>query len=177
MNFNTTLGVFLRDYRGIPESGYGLLITINATMVVFMQFSISRIIDKYKPMLMMALGTFLSGLGFALFGFIQTYNQAIIAMVIITIGEMIWAPVSSALVAMFAPEDKRGRYMAAFGLLGGIPFALGPLLAGQFLDSGKGNWLWYACGIIGTLGTIGFLALNARLRNSRMHPQPEPVQV
>ncbi|MGA9398156.1 MAG: MFS transporter [Anaerolineaceae bacterium] len=177
MNFNTTLGVFLRDYRGIPESGYGLLITINATMVVLMQFSISRVIEKYKPMLMMALGTMLSGLGFALFGFVNTYSLAVFAMVVLTIGEMIWAPVSNALVAMFAPEDKRGRYMAAFGFSWGIPFAIGPLLAGQFLDSGNGNWLWYACGIIGILGTLCFLALNKSIHSTRKGAQTEPVKV
>jgi len=177
MNFNTTLGVFLRDYRGIPESGYGLLITINATMVVIMQFSISRVIDKYKPMVMMALGTLLSGLGFALFGFVNTFSLAIFAMVILTIGEMIWAPVSNALVAMFAPEDKRGRYMAAFGFSWSIPFAVGPLLAGSFLDSGNGNWLWYACGIIGILGTLCFLTLNKAIQSTRKDAQSEPVQV
>lgn len=176
MNFNTTLGVFLRDYRGIPESGYGLLITINAVMVVVMQFSVSRVIDKYKPMLMMALGTLLSGLGFALFGFVNTYSLAIVAMVIITIGEMIWAPVSNALVAMFAPEDMRGRYMATFGFSWGIPFAVGPLLAGQFLDSGNGNWLWYACGILGILGTLCFIALNKPIQDKYADKQTQSVK-
>jgi MFS family permease len=175
MNFNTTLGVFLRDYRGIPESGYGLLITINATMVVIMQFSVSRIIEKYKPMMMMALGTLLSGLGFALFGFVQTYSLAVVAMVILTVGEMIWAPVSNALVAMFAPEDKRGRYMAAFGFSWGIPFAIGPLMAGRVLDTGHGNWLWYACGILGILGTLCFLALNQSFQRSGKMNRVEPA--
>jgi MFS family permease len=175
MNFNTTLGVFLRDYRGIPESGYGLLITINATMVVLMQFSITRVIDKYKPMVMMALGTLLSGMGFALFGFIHTYSLAVVAMVILTFGEMIWAPVSNALVANFAPEDKRGRYMAAFGFSWGIPFAIGPLLAGQLLDSGNGDWLWYACGILSILGTLCFLALSRALPPTRKTAGPEPA--
>jgi MFS family permease len=175
MNFNTTLGVFLRDYRGIPESGYGLLITINATMVVVMQFSISRVIDKYKPMVMMALGTMLSGLGFAMFGFVHTYSLAVVAMVILTVGEMVWAPVSNALVATFAPEDKRGRYMAAFGFSWGIPFAIGPLLAGRVLDTGHGDWLWYACGILGILGTLSFLALNQVLAHSGKVTRPEPV--
>ena len=173
MNFNTTLGVFLRDYRGIPESGYGLLITINATMVVFMQFSISRVIDKYKPMLMMALGTLLSAMGFALFGFVHTYSLAVVAMVILTIGEMIWAPVSNAVVANFAPEDKRGRYMAAFGFSWGIPFAVGPLLAGQLLDSGNGDWLWYACGVLGILGTLCFVALSRALPPTRLATRAE----
>lgn len=172
MNFNTTLGVFLRDYRGIPESGYGLLITINASMVVLLQFSVSRVIDRYKPMLMMALGTLLSGLGFALFAFVGDYTGAVAAMVVITIGEMVWAPVSNALVATFAPEDKRGRYMAAYGFSWGIPFAVGPLLAGRFLDSGQGNWLWYTCGVLGILGTLFFIGLNGPLQRRE---QPEPA--
>jgi MFS family permease len=175
MNFNTTLGVFLRDYRGIPESGYGLLITINATMVVIMQFSISRVIDKYRPMLMMALGTLLSGMGFALFGFVHSYSLAVVAMVILTIGEMIWAPVSNALVAMFAPEDKRGRYMAAFGFSWGIPFAIGPLMAGRIMDSGNGDWLWYACGFLGIMGTLCFLALNQALPKADKVAHAEPL--
>ena len=123
----------------------------------------------------MALGTLLSGLGFALFGFVQTYSLAVVAMVILTIGEMIRAPVSNALVAMFAPEDKRGRYMAAFGFSWGIPFAIGPLMAGRVLDTGHGNWLWYACGILGILGTLCFLALNQSFQRSGKMSRVEPA--
>jgi MFS family permease len=34
MNMNTTLGVFLRDVHGIPEAGYGYIISLNAIIVV-----------------------------------------------------------------------------------------------------------------------------------------------
>jgi len=40
-----------------------------------------------------------------------------VAMAIITIGEMLTAPTSQALVARFAPDDMRGRYMAIFGMV------------------------------------------------------------
>jgi hypothetical protein len=59
MNMNTVLGVYLRNEHGTLESGYGLLLSINAAMVVLMQFPITRRITKYPPMLMMAAGTFL----------------------------------------------------------------------------------------------------------------------
>ncbi len=49
MNMNTTLGVFLRDQHGLPESGYGWIISINAAMVVLFQFSITRQIEKILP--------------------------------------------------------------------------------------------------------------------------------
>ena len=115
MNMNTSLGVYLRNEHGTPESGYGLLLSMNAAMVVPMQFPITRRITKYPPMLMMAFGTFLYVIGFSLYGYVATYPMFVVAMVIITIGEMIVSPVSQALVASFAPEDMRGRYMAVSG--------------------------------------------------------------
>ena len=166
MNMNTTLGVYLRDQHGTPESGYGLLLSLNAAMVVFMQFPITRRIEKFPPMLMMALGTFLYAIGFAMYGFVGAYSMFMLAMVIITIGEMIVAPVSQALVASFAPEDMRGRYMAVSGFSWGIPYAIGPYLAGLVLDGPRPDFLWYAAGFIGILSTLGFLALH-RMRQTR----------
>jgi MFS family permease len=153
------LGVYLRDQHGTPESGYGLLLSINAAMVVLMQFPITRRITKYPPMLMMAAGTFLYVIGFSMYGFVSTYILFVVAMVIITIGEMVVSPVSQALVASFAPEEMRGRYMAVSGFSWGIPFAVGPYLAGLIMDGPKPYLLWYAAGLVGMLSTFAFLAL------------------
>lgn len=142
MNFNTTLGVYLRDVQGVPELGYGLLLSLNAGMVVLFQFAITRRIERYAPMLMMALGAGLYALGFGMYGFISSVSLFVLAMVILTIGEMIIAPVSQALVASFAPEDMRGRYMAIFGFSWGIPYAVGPLAAGLILDNTNPQYLW-----------------------------------
>jgi MFS family permease len=160
MNMNTSLGVYLRNEHGTPESGYGLLLSINAAMVVLMQFPITRRISKYPPMLMMAFGTFLYVIGFSMYGFVATYALFILAMVILTVGEMIVSPVSQALVASFAPEDMRGRYMAVSGFSWGIPFAVGPYLAGLIMDGPKPHLLWYAAGAVGMLSTVCFLALH-----------------
>jgi MFS family permease len=159
MNMNTALGVYLRNEHGTAESGYGLLLSINAAMVVLMQFPITRRITKYPPMLMMAAGTFLYVIGFSMYGFVSTYIMFVLAMVIITIGEMVVAPVSQALVASFAPEEMRGRYMAVSGFSWGIPFAVGPYLAGLIMDGPKPYLLWYAAGFVGLLSTLAFLAL------------------
>jgi MFS family permease len=159
MNMNTSLGVFLRNEHGTNESGYGLLLSINAAMVVLMQFPITRRITKFPPMLMMAAGTFLYVIGFSMYGFVTTYVLFIVAMVIITLGEMVVSPVSQALVASFAPEEMRGRYMAVSGFSWGIPFAIGPYLAGLIIDGPTPYMLWYAAGFVGMLSTIGFLAL------------------
>jgi MFS family permease len=169
MNFNTTLGVYLRDVHGIPEIGYGYLISMNAIIVVFFQFWVARKLEKFKPMLMVALGTAFYGLGFAMYGFTSTYTMFAVAMIVITIGEMIVSPFQQSLVASFAPEAMRGRYMAVSGLSWGMAFAIGPYFAGLMLDSVAPNWLWITCGILGVITVIGYIILD------KIHHSPAPV--
>jgi MFS family permease len=163
MNMNTTLGVFLRDQHGLPESGYGWLISINAAMVVLLQFPITRWIEKNPPMLMMALGAFFIATGLFLYGLVATFWLFVVAMAILTVGEMVTIPISNAIVAKFAPEDMRGRYNFVYGNSWGISFAVGPYLAGLVMDNYNPNLLWYACGIIGMMAVTGFLALHRTL--------------
>ena len=168
-NFNTTLGVFLRDSHGIPEIGYGYLISMNAVIVVILQFWVARKLERFKPMLMMAFGTALYGIGFAMYGFTSTYLMFAVAMIVVTFGEMVVTPFQQALVASFAPETMRGRYMAISHMSWGLAFAISPYLAGLLLDSPSPNWLWYACGLVGIVATIGFAVLD------KIHHSPAPV--
>ena len=169
MNMNSTLGVYLRDQHGVSAAQYGWLISINAVIVVFFQFAVTRRLEKYKPLLMMAAGSILYAIGFAMYGFVPTYALFIVAMIIITIGEMVVSPFQQSLVAGFAPEQMRGRYMAVSGLSWSISFTIGPYFAGLILDSTHPNLLWAFCGILGMLAAIGFTVLN------RLHPTAAPA--
>jgi MFS family permease len=160
MNMSTTLGVFLRDEHGIPASGYGTIISINAAMVVLLQFPITRRAERKPPMLMMALGAFFIAAGLALYGLVETFWWFALAIAILTIGEMIAIPISNAVVANFAPEEMRGRYNFIYGLSWGISFAIGPYLAGRIMDNYNPDLLWYMCGIVGMLSVLGFLVLH-----------------
>jgi MFS family permease len=111
-------------------------------------------------MMVMAVGTLLYAVGFAMYGFVASYALFLLAMVIITIGEMIIAPVSQAIVARFAPEQMRGRYMAIAGFSFGIPYAVGPLLAGLVLDNLNAEVLWWAAGVVGLLSVMMYLRLH-----------------
>ncbi len=83
---------------------------------------------------MMALGNLFYGFGFVMYGFVSSYTLFLIAMAVITIGEMIIAPVNQTLIANMAPENMRGRYMAAYQFGRGFASAVGPLAAGVILD-------------------------------------------
>ena len=169
MNMNSTLGVFMRDEHGMPALSFGSLLSLNAVIVVLCQFWVARKLEKYKPMLMMAAGSLLYAIGFAMYGFVPTFALFAVAMIIITIGEMIVSPFQQSMVASFAPEDMRGRYMAVSGLTWSIAFTVGPYFAGLMLDSANPNLLWIICGVIGLIATLGFIVLN------KVHHSPIPI--
>jgi MFS family permease len=160
MQMNSTLSVFLRDVHGFSAQSFGYLLSMNAIMVVLFQMWITRKISKYAPMKMMALGTLFYMIGFGMYGFISAVYLFFIAMVVITIGEMIVTPVAQASVASFAPEDKRGRYMAFFGFQWAIPNLFGIIAAGLIMENLGPNWVWYLAGILSLIAIAGYWVLN-----------------
>jgi len=120
-----SLSVYLRDVHGIQPQGYGFLLTTSAITVILLQLWVTRIIKHRPPFAMMALGTIFYLVGFGMFGFVSVYWLFALAIVIITLGEMIVIPTSQALAANFAPDEMRGRYMAVFGLIWMLPALCG----------------------------------------------------
>jgi len=163
MQMNSTLAVYLRDMHGLTTQQFGWILTINAGMVVLFQFWLTRRMTKRRPVILLAIGTLFYAVGFSMYGYISgayVFLLAIGAMVIITIGEMIVAPFQQALVAKFAPDHMRGRYMAVHGLSWGIPSTFGPLAAGLIMDNYDPRWVWYIAGVIGLLAVGGFVWLH-----------------
>ena len=174
MQMNSTLSVFLRDVHGFPEQGFGWLLSMNAIMVVFLQFWITKRISKYAPMKMMAFGALFLMVGFSMYGFISEVYLFFIAMAIITVGEMIWFPIGQVAAASFAPEDKRGRYMAVFQFQWAIPNLFGILAAGLVMEFIGPNWVWYLAGILSIISIMGFLLLQ-RVTQKQIKEEIIPV--
>ncbi len=177
MNLNTTLSVYLRDVHGVPEQGFGYILSLNAAMVVLFQFGITRRITRYRPLVIMAVGTLLYAIGFAMYGFVSVFPLFLLAMAVITVGEMFVTPIGQAIVARLAPEDKRGRYMAAYGFSWVLPMAAGPLLAGLLMDNLNPSWLWYATGLVGLVAAGAYYALELRVSRVRWAAVDQRVDI
>lgn len=158
-----SLSVYLRDNHGIEPQGYGVLLTSSAITVICLQIWTMRVIKMQPQFLMMALGTVFYLIGFGMFGIVSAYWLFVLAVVIITAGEMIVMPTSQTLAAGFARIDMRGRYMAVFGLSVSIPSAVGPLAAGIVLDNYAPNLLWYLSASVCAISASGFYALHLEL--------------
>ena len=172
-----SLSVYLRDYHGINPQGYGFLLSTSAITVILFQFWTTRRIKRYPPFLIMGAGAIFYAIGFSLFGVVSTLPLFAMNVFIITIGEMFIMPISQALVAGFAPEEMRGRYMAIAGLTWMVPSTFGPGLAGYMLDNYNPNLLWYIGGILCLVSALGFYALHLRIGSRReFAPAQEALQ-
>lgn len=167
IQMQSTLSVFLRDVHGVPERGFGFIMALNAAMVVIFQFWITRRLRGLPSLLMMAGGALLYGLGFGMYGFVISYPLFLGAMAVITVGEMIIAPVAQSLVSKMAPEHMRGRYMGVMGYAWMIPGMVGPYLAGMVMDHYDPRLVWYVCGILGGVASLGYYWL---YRSSKRAP-------
>jgi MFS family permease len=161
----SSLAVYLNQVHEVPAQMFGYIMSMNAAIVVLFQFRITKQLKKYQPMLMMVLASALYGIGFVMYGIVNTTFLFFLAMVIITIGEMIHIPVAQTLAASFAPESMRARYMAAYGLGWAIPNSVAPILAGLVMDSYSPQWVWYIAGILASIAVISFGYLQFRVKN------------
>ena len=160
VQMNGTLAVFLRDSHQVPVQDFGLLMSLNAALVVAFQFSITRRLRQVPPFLALAGGTLLYAIGFTLYGLVSTYVFFALAMVVITLGEMLVVPVAQAVAAQLAPTEMRGRYMALFGFAHIIPSSVGLYLAGLIMDNIDPYMVWYAAGLVGLAAAALFVIIH-----------------
>jgi MFS family permease len=171
----SSLPVYLRDIHNIDSQIYGVMLSLSGLEVVLFQFWISRTIRKYSPFLMMMLGALFLTLGFGMIGFVSGTALFLAAIIIITVGEMVFYPTGQVLAANFAPAEMRGRYMAVYGLAWAIPATIGPAAAGLILDNYNPDLLWYIGGVLCAVAAIGFYALHLWLGGQKRFI-PAPVE-
>jgi len=155
----STLSVFTVDRLGFSEAQFGGLLTLNGLLVVALQYPLARKLARFPRRRLLAAGSALYGLGYLVFGVSPAYAALLGAMVIVTCGEMTFAPNTLAVTADLAPAGRRGRYLGAFGLAETLGWSVGAFFGGVLLDafprSPLGTW-----GVIGGLGMVAAVAFS-----------------
>jgi MFS family permease len=160
------LAVYGKQNYGISERMYGFIPTTNAIMVVAIQIFVTRITKRHSPLLMVALGAVFYSTASLMIALGGSFWAFWLAMVVMTIGELIMMPTATTYSANLAPPDKRGRYMSIHGMTSGLANGIGPLLGGTLNDSISPHATWYAGSIIALSSVVLFLLQAARKRKS-----------
>ncbi len=152
MQTSTTFGLQIKA-GGYSEFVFGAMLSLNGIMIILFELPLTIWTRRFPPVIMIAAGYFLCGLGFALNILGNTISIYILSVVVFTIGEMISLPVWMSHVAQLAPTPLRGRYMGANGLTWAVALIVGPS-AGMALFAVHPNTLWVASGLCGALSAV-----------------------
>ena len=117
--------------------------------------------DRYSMPWLMPLGIFLSALGLALTGVVNSYGLLLFVILLSGIGVAGYHPEGSKMTHLMSEEDKAGTAMAVFSVGGNVGFALGPMFA-IFLLSFSGLKSILGFFIPGFLIALVFLYLSPR---------------
>lgn len=157
-HLGSTLSVYSVERLGFTTAQYGLLLMTNGIIVAVTQYPVAWVTNRFAKARGLIVGSLLYVVGYLTMGWIHAFGWAFLALVIITMGEVVFSPVSSAVVAEAAPPDKRGRYMGFFALTQTIGFSLSPLFGGVLLDAfpTRGLPIWGTIAAVGLVAAVGF---------------------
>ncbi|MCC6146322.1 MAG: MFS transporter [Anaerolineaceae bacterium] len=153
------LPVYTKEQFAMPESQYSYIVSINAMMVLFVQYFVTRLIRDHPAMPVLAVGALFYALGVGGIALGTGFWGFALAMIIMTIGELVMTPTAVSLVASVAPTDMRGRYMSVYGLTWPVAAGIGPILGGLLYDHISPVSMWYGGFLFGLASAAGFLIL------------------
>lgn len=160
------LAVYLKQNFGLNESTYSWIPTTNALMVVFLQVFVTRSMRSYRDTQVMPIGAIFYVAAMLIVGLSSRFWGFWLAMVVMTLGELITAPTATTFVANLAPPAQRGRYLGVFGLTWHVAMAIGPFAAGVLTDAFGIRSPWFAGAVVGVLSVYAFAMLDRRKKQA-----------
>jgi MFS family permease len=168
----TIFPVYIKDQYLVPESRFGLIMATNAAMVVLFQYPVTRGLRRLALAPTLALGALFVSLGLGIVAFSTTFSMFLLSMVVVTIGELIFAPSSVAFVADLAPETMRGRYMGIFGMCFGLAFGVAPAIGGLINDHMGPVYIWRIMALVALFSGLAFLTIGGRTARESATSKP-----
>ena len=161
--------VFFQSFVGLPidmrahgmsAATFGGVIALNGLLIVLFQPAAGELIRARSRPLTLAGASLLLAAGFGLTAWAGSPTGYAACVTIWTLGEILFAPASMALVADMAPAHLRGAYQGGFALAFTTAFAVAPVAGGSVIARAGAHWLWMACLAIGAVTALGFIALH-----------------
>lgn len=146
---------------------YGIIMPINALVVVIATPFVTIMTKKIKPILNISIGGLLYAIGFGAIYFAKDFSFFVITTIIWTMGEVVIAIYNGVYVANHTPISHRGRFNSIIPLITGGGYVMSMRVMSSFIDKMGLKWVWstlFWLGLVGaTLMFVLFLAEEKRV--------------
>lgn len=127
-SFFTVLPLTVTVSARYPAVVYGSLLAINGVIIAAFEMSIVNALRRFRRLRVAAVGLLVTGLGFALTGFVMHWAWFLFTILVWTAGEILTGPQQTAFVADWAPESARGRYLSVYQASWSLAVIVNPLV-------------------------------------------------
>ncbi len=156
----STFSIFMTDEIGLHKADVGLLYTLNGIGVLALQIPAVALMRRLGLATALPWSALVNGLGFAVVGFATGMPSAAVAMIAITVGEVLFAPAHQTAVAAIADPIQRGRAYGVVGFAQMLGIAVAPLIGGILFDAIGHHHaaMWSAIACVGIAQAVCFAA-------------------
>jgi len=157
--FASTYPLYLRDHFGLGKPQIGLMFAVNTVVIVAFEMLLLDRIQHWPLLRTIGWGSFFACLGFGMLPFGATGAYGVLAMLVVTLGEMLSFSTSTSFAASRAPQGSEARYMAWYMMMISVASVLGPAI-GATIYSYDREALWIVSLMVGVVVLVGFHILS-----------------
>ncbi len=171
----SVLQIYATANLGLSDAVPGLLFAVNAFMVVTFQLWVTSKMVMFRRAFVLMTGQLIVAGGFSLIFFAKDTVSLVACIVVITVGELVYMSIVSALIADMSPEAERGVYMGFSGFIQSLGMGVGFFVGMYLLDVlPEARLIWLVFGVLGALTSLGYVLLAKMLGPEIGHPAKQP---
>jgi len=157
MQLLTTLPVYFKDHFKMNEDQIGLLLALNAFLIVLIEMPIvHKLAPNNANIKLVQIGTIAIGLSYFVFLLSPTWIWiAVINMVLLSFGEIFAMPFSNTYCMNLTTPENRGKYMALYSMSYSFAFIIAPILGMQIASRFGFETLWIILSLISVFTVFG----------------------
>lgn len=135
--------VVIRTQTALSATAYAALFSLAALAIVAGQLPVTHLLNHVRAGPTLMIGGSLQGAGLAVLAAAHWgLPVLVIAVLLMTVGEMVYSPTVSTLVTLRAKPDQRASYQAALSITEDIGTAIGPISGLAFARIATAAGLW-----------------------------------
>lgn len=156
MQYFSTVPLYYKDVHFLNEANIGLLIGMNGLIVFLFEMPMVHALEKRKlsKVWLMIAGMLLLGMSFLLFNLSAWTGILIIALLLMSFGEMLVFPFSNSFAMEYSKRGKRGEYMALYSIAFSISHVFSHNVGMQSIHHFGFGITWYSMVTITIIGMV-----------------------
>ena len=150
-----TLPVYYAQYYKISEAHIGTLLAVNGLFVFVSEMAFVHYVgNRIANHKLIIAGVLATGLSFIMLNWVHHSIWLIVAMIVLSIAEILSMPFMQTYVANRATQNNIGRYLALYSFAFSVSFIFAPPLGMWTIKNFGFQTLWNGCMAVAAIDTV-----------------------